>query len=278
MLMDYHLHTRFSFDGEQSLEALCTRAQALGVTHMAVTDHVDGPTHYGLLDIQDPTAYRQAVDAARKAYPALTIHRGLELGYQVDYWDETLRRIEETEADYLLGSLHLVEGLDPYEPAYFAGRSRREAYAAYLDALEDALDYLLPRVQTVAHLDYVSKFSPHPPLRYEDFPRQLDRILQCIIDSPAALELNTSGYRRAPQGLPGDDILIRYRELGGRRVVLGSDAHRESDVATHYGKALASLRRAGFSAVCLYGPQGWQEVSLDALTLPPEEICFPGKL
>lgn len=271
MLMDYHLHTTFSLDGEQTLEELCRTAEARGVTHMAVTDHVDGMMGDDLFDITDRAAYRAAIDRAREEHPGLVIHRSMELGYSPEFRDTIFRRIEEVEPDYLLGSLHMVNGVDPYMPRYFEGRTRDEAYRPYVETIEEALDFLLPIVDTIAHLDYVSKFSPHSRLRYEEYPDIFDRILTKIIDAGKALELNTSGYRRRPEGLPGDDILTRYRQLGGEKIALGSDAHRVGDVTTHYRKAAASLRKAGFDRVCLYAGGGnWEFVSLDDLALPED--------
>ena len=41
MLVDYHLHSNFSFDGTQSLRELCEAAVSRGLSEIAVTEHMD---------------------------------------------------------------------------------------------------------------------------------------------------------------------------------------------------------------------------------------------
>ena len=153
MLTDYHLHTTFSLDATQTPDELCKAALSGGVTHIAITDHVDiCPNASGdVYDIQDPQAYIQAIDEMRERYPQLSIQRGMELGYVPEYWPEAMRRYQQVKPDFVLGSLHLVNKVDPYEPRYFERRTQREAYAAYLDFLLEAIPRLAQVAQVLAN-------------------------------------------------------------------------------------------------------------------------------
>jgi hypothetical protein len=68
---DTHIHTRFS-DGSHTVEEVVAKAQEFGCDVLAITDHTDR-------DLKAATPeYFDAIDAARKAHPAMTILAGVE--------------------------------------------------------------------------------------------------------------------------------------------------------------------------------------------------------
>lgn len=251
MLTDYHLHTTFSNDGKQTPDELCRTALEKGLTYIAITDHMDLiPNSRGVLyNIKDPEAYIRTIDRLRSEYPRLTIQRGMELGYVPGYGEEAARWIERIKPDFVLGSLHLIDGIDPYEPVYYEHRTRTEAYKYYIECLIEAIPRLAKYCQVLAHLDYCSKFSPFPDpeLRYNEFPETMDECLKALIESGMALEINTSGYRRRPATLPGPSILRRYYMLGGRRICFGSDGHQIEFDAFEMERAQQMARDIGFT-------------------------------
>ena len=70
------------------------------------------------------------------------------------------------------------------------------------------------------------------------------------MDSGVALELNTSGliYPGA-ETYPSAATVQRFRDLGGTRVVAGSDAHRKESLAQRFDLAREILLDAGFEAL-----------------------------
>ena len=252
MLTDYHLHTTFSLDATQTPDELCKAALSGGVTHIAITDHVDITPNASVsgtvYDIVDPEAYIRTINELRERYPQLSIPRGMELGYAPECWPEAMQRYQQVKPDFVLGSLHLVNKVDPYEPRYFEHRTQREAYIAYLDFLLEAIPRLAQVAQVLAHLDYVSKFAPYPDpeLRYEDYPKEIDAVLEAVIRSGMALEINTSGYRSRPATLPGPSVLKRYYLMGGRRITFGSDGHHTQFVGYEMLRAQKMARDIGF--------------------------------
>ena len=47
-MLDYHIHTTYSPDGQMSMETVCERAIEAGLKEIAFTDHID-------MDWPDPT-------------------------------------------------------------------------------------------------------------------------------------------------------------------------------------------------------------------------------
>ena len=81
----------------------------------------------------------------------------------------------------------------------------------------------------------------------------MSSLLSVIIERKIALEINTSGlYLKNPIIMPDEKVLDIYRDMGGRLITIGSDAHAAENAASgiHYAEEL--LKKAGFSSVCIY--------------------------
>ena len=64
--------------------------------------------------------------------------------------------------------------------------------------------------------------------------------------------MNTSGINRAGHVLPHPSIIHRYRELGGRIITIGSDAHNSQNVGIYNKTAIAIIAKAGFKEITLF--------------------------
>jgi histidinol-phosphatase (PHP family) len=74
--------------------------------------------------------------------------------------------------------------------------------------------------------------------------------LVALVESGTALEVNSSGLRYpGAETYPSAAVVARYRELGGERVVVGSDAHSRGSFAHRLAEAYGHLGAAGFDAL-----------------------------
>jgi histidinol-phosphatase (PHP family) len=106
----------------------------------------------------------------------------------------------------------------------------------------------------VGHLDFVKRYlHPHvTPAQLAAAPELYEPMLRALVDSGTALEVNTSGLRQvAGETYPSAAIVARYRELGGERVVVGSDAHRVNAFAWGLADGYDHVRAAGFDTLTL---------------------------
>ena len=91
------------------------------------------------------------------------------------------------------------------------------------------------KFDTLAHitypLRYMCKAGETPS--YKPYRDELDAVLKALIKSDIALEFNTSRILRtdAPK-LPDREVYSRYKELGGKLVTIGADAHRTENIAS----------------------------------------------
>ncbi len=260
MLTDVHTHSAFSADGVSSLAEMIERAHALHIAYYGVSDHFDYDYRALKLKIDGKEIpyiraeeYFSAARALQAQYATkLRVLVGAEFGFSP--LPRVAREYEEVIAahrpDFVVNSVHTVGNTDCWFPAYFAGKSKQDAYARYLDAVRASLDAPY-HYDIVAHLGYVARNAPYPDpkLRYEDFAPALDDILKTVVARDKILEVNSSARTAGSSFLPDRDILARYFALGGRKVSFASDAHDTGRILARREEVVAALKELGFTHI-----------------------------
>ena len=178
----------------------------------------------------------------------IQIYFGLELGLQPHLTKEIPRIAASAPFDFLIGSTHVADHMDPYEKIFFQGRTEYEAYHRYFEVLLENLK-TFSCFDTCGHIDYVVRYGPNQnrDYTYEKYQDILDEILKTLIEKQIGLECNTAGFK---YGLghpnPTEKILARYRELGGEILTLGSDAHAPEHIAYNFRETGEILKACGF--------------------------------
>ena len=193
-MYDFHMHTRVSFDGHDTGLAMATAAKERGLTEICFTDHIDYVD--GMDMVFDTAAYNAEYDGLE--VPGLLIRTGLEFGLTPDNAAQLKIDLGRRHFDFVLGSIHLVDGVDIYMSEYWADKSYDEAIRLHLETTLESLrvheDY-----DVLGHLTYISKCGANPRkelLRYEDHKGLVDEILRELVKRGKGMELNTSGIDR----------------------------------------------------------------------------------
>lgn len=255
MLCDFHLHTDFSGDSHTPAADQIEKAISLGMSRICVTDHYDmdvvSPCDFTL----DLPAYFPAMERLRDDYRGkIAIEIGMELGLQNHIAPKLLEASVQYPFDYIIGSCHFIDGLDPYYPEFFHDRTQTQAYRRFFEVTLSRVE-ALDCFDCLGHLDYVVRYGPskNRDYRYGDYQDLIDSILKVLIQKGKALECNTGGFH---YGLghpnPCEDILHRYRELGGELLTVGSDAHSPDYVGYDFHRTRALLKACGFSHYTVY--------------------------
>ena len=250
--LDAHLHTDQSPDSSVPIDVYAALAVEQGIPEICITDHVD-------FDPRDPAfEYSRYEDrqrvvrgaAERWARQGVTIRFGAELTYNRRWEADVRAHLARYRYDYLIGSVHDWPE-SPYWPsrvrAWVEGRSLDEVVAPYYAEIIAAAQSGL--FDTIGHLDVVKRYL-HPYITAADLaarPDLKEPALRAIVESGTALEVNSSGLRYpGAETYPSAAVVARYRELGGERVVVGSDAHARGSFAHRLGEAYGHLIEAGF--------------------------------
>ena len=250
--LDAHLHTDQSPDSSVPIDVYAAQAVERGIPEIAITDHVD-------FDPRDPafeyTRYedreRTVRDAAERwARQGVVIRFGAELTYNRKWEADVRDHLKRHRYDYVIGSVHDWPE-SPYWPSrvrsFVAGRSLDEILEPYYAEIVAAARSGL--FDTIGHLDVVKRYL-HPLITAADLAERPDLqepALRAIIESGTVLEVNSSGLRYpGAETYPSATVVARYRELGGERVVVGSDAHSRGSFAARLDESYRHLAAAGF--------------------------------
>ena len=252
--LDGHLHTDRSHDSRVPIDAYAALAIANRIPEIAITDHVDfDPALPGYLP-DEQSRQRMVREAAERWAPhGVAIRFGVEISYEIEREDEIRAFMRGIPYDYAIGSVH-VGPRSPFHRDSVAGWARGrpigEVVAPYFEEVAAAARSGL--FDTIGHLDFVKRYvAAHvTPAELAAAPEVYEPVLRALVEHGVALEVNTSGLRQvARETYPAPWVVARYRELGGRHVVSGSDAHVEGHFGSGLDLGYAAIRDAGFEVL-----------------------------
>jgi histidinol-phosphatase (PHP family) len=274
VIVDYHMHLRSPGEGREeidhtveALERYVEKAAERGVDEIGFTEHVyyfrqtrDLWTLPYYVDrcVHDLDRYCGAVlEGKRRGYP---VKLGLEVDYVPGRERETHDLLEPYPWDFLLGSVHEIEGhaidADPGEGLwkYFPVE---EVWRRYFIALRGAARSGL--FDVLSHPDLVKIFGRRPGteavlLHHDETADAIEAV------GGLAIEVSTAGLRKPVGELyPDLGFLAACRERG-IPVTTASDAHLPEDVGRDLDQAVALLKSTGYETVTVFeGRQARQE-------------------
>ena len=248
-MFDYHMHSTVSFDAHDSGLDMALAAKAAGLKEICFTDHIDYTPKMNM--VFDTQVYNQAYDNLE--VPGILIRRGMEFGLTPKNREQLAMDAKRRHFDFIIGSVHFADEKDIYLDEYWEGKTMEQAVDLFLQEtlacvrLHDGYDVL-------GHLTYLSKSPANPDrklIRYEEHREILDEIFREVIRHDKGIEVNTSGVDRCGGPLPTMDFVRRFKELGGRIVTVGSDAHDCSRVGQYTHDMVAQIKET-FGYVCTF--------------------------
>ncbi len=258
---DAHVHSSFSTDSDTTMEEMILMGIQKHLAGITFTDHMD--YHFPLKYIKDETGkapfsfdfeeYLSRINELRDLYSdRLKIYCGVEMGLKEDAWESNWKLSQDPALDYVIGSVHLVNEMDPYYPEYWESYEEKKALLLYFETTLNNLEQLKElQVDSLGHLDYIVRYSPsgYRLYSYHMFADVIDAILAKLIERNICLEINTSGYKEGgTMPNPGDEIIRRYRDMGGKWITFGSDAHTIDRLSADFDKAEKLAVSVGFDS------------------------------
>jgi len=260
VIVDYHMHLRDPDERiahrADAVEPFVETATRRGVDEIGFTEHV----YYfrqtrALWDrayesercVYDLDAYVDAVLEAKRQ--GLPVKLGLEVDHVGDRQDELAAVLEPYPWDFLLGSVHHVDGLaidSSPERGVWAELSVEEVWRRYFSALAD--------LAASGHVDALA----HP-----DLPKIFGRRPEGPVEYPAlngvALEISTNGRYKPVGELYPDPAFL---EAAKAPITLASDAHVPGNVGRDFDQALELARAAGYETVTVFENRGARQEPL----------------
>ncbi|WP_025680166.1 histidinol-phosphatase [Paenibacillus massiliensis] len=180
------------------------------------------------------------------------------LGLETDYFPEHFDLYRTTLAaypfDYLIGSVHNVQGVSIFNERRWKGLStekKQEVKSTYYQMIKDSARSGM--FQILGHIDAMK--GNYPAFSDIETEAAIDDTLQTIASCGIAIEINTSGKTKRVGGwYPSNSILERAHHYGVE-VTFGSDAHVPSRVGDDWEEVRSLLKEIGYTSWVYYKQQ-----------------------
>ncbi|MBS7046501.1 MAG: histidinol-phosphatase HisJ family protein [Eubacterium sp.] len=250
---DFHTHSLFSSDSDAKPEENIKAAINLGLSSICFTEHNDfdfpPEDNKDVLFQLDFDNYISSIASIKELYSEqIPVYIGVEQGLCRSAADRINDYDKNHILDFIIGSSHLVYGNDPYYPKFWEGRNIDEVIYAYYESILDNLD-TCNNFDIYGHIDYIIRYIPDKSYEYnyKNFSDIIDEVLKKIIYNGKGIEINTAGLRYGLNATnPSAEIVLRYRELGGEIITIGSDAHYSCDIGSGFDIAYDMLKSCNF--------------------------------
>lgn len=258
--IDSHVHSKISHDGISPMSDYIENAKKYNVKEITFTEHYDNYTglNTNIKDLNISDYKKEYIN--NKNDNMVKTNFGIEIGLRPELYEKISSIVKDNSFDFIIGSSHIVCGKDiAFDKSFFEGLNPHQAVTKYLEEVLEDIKLYKDQFDVYGHIDYVIRYiiknygNVMTKIDYHEFRELLDEILLSIIKADRGIEINASGIR---YGLgcphPNIEIIKRYKELGGKIITIGSDAHKVSDLASYFDIVYDMLDSIGFDEFAVY--------------------------
>jgi histidinol-phosphatase (PHP family) len=260
VIVDYHLHLRDSDKRIDhtvgAVERFAEAAAERGVDEIGFSEHVYYFEQTRQLWEQPYLSERCEHDLDRYVGAVMAgKERGLpvKLGVEVDYFvgkeRETADVLDRYPWDYVLGSVHFVDGFPvDQEPGLVEKLGPSEAWRRYFVWLRNAARSGL--FDSLAHPDLVKHHGPRPDAEAVEWLHE--ETADAIEAAGVCVEVSAAGLHKPVGEAYPDPPLLASCSRRGVPITLASDAHVPQNVGRDIGRAVELARSAGYDTVTVF--------------------------
>jgi len=251
LIVDYHIHTRYSPDATGEMSEYVEQARKKSIDEIGFSEHTI--LHY---DTDYPRRSPQTMN--NYVHEFLRVKRNSEmpvkLGAEVDFFAEdvgkTAEFLKEYPFDYVIGSVHYLGkwSIDSSRQVReYSKRSILKVYEEYFAAIRRLCQSKL--FDVLGHADLVKIFGFKPETNYDNV---LDETAKALARNDMCVEINTSGLIRPCKEMYPSLPFLALLKKHNVPITFGSDAHRPSDVGRRFDEAIALAKEAGYTHACTF--------------------------
>ncbi|GAB2570524.1 histidinol-phosphatase HisJ family protein [Gracilibacillus alcaliphilus] len=268
MKFDLHNHHYRCGHAEGNIEDYIKAAIERGLSYIGIADH--SPYFYSEEDqlypgiamakSEFPNYVKEVLDLKKKYQGKIHVLLGMESDYFPSYEELYQKMYSPYPFDYIIGSVHYVEGINIFARGRWNGLNEEERIAEkelYYKLIQQSARSGL--FQILGHIDAMKGF--YPKFSQIETPI-IEETLQVIAQEGVAIEVNTSGKMKDCGGwYPSHEILERACYYGVD-ISFGSDAHVPERIGDEYEEVQQTLREIGFKEMVYYVEKKRRAVSL----------------
>ncbi len=265
MLTDLHVHLRKDEPNTPASEAFTTGnvdryrevAEERGIAELGVSEHIY--RFRQALSVWEHSFWRaEAKDDLDDYVGFLRDYTDLRVGIEADFVpgreDRLQNLLDQTELDYVIGSVHFLGDRAVDHDGYDIWDTYRhqpdEVWRRYFDTLGEAASTGM--FDILAHPDLVKVWGRQRPYPEGDLRRFYDRAMEGIAETRPAIELSTAGLRKPVGELYPATAFLEMCLEAGCPISLSSDAHEPAHVGYGYERALEVLDSLGVRELAVF--------------------------
>ena len=260
MYFDSHVHTKASPDSNMNPEEAISilKDKGLGVTF---TEHLEFRTpkpgrnedapdipQLGISPLGGMDDFSCDLDRYPSEYDNLrsdTVLMGLEVDLTAAYLTINQGIVANGNFDFIIGSIHAVNGRDMYDDY-----RNVDVISRYLNYAADMVK-LCGFFDSFGHIDFIARYMSglDEHVTYHRYQKEFDRLLTALAAQGAAIEINTSRLSKKSVLKNLYEIYKQFVRLGGIYCTIGSDAHEPHNLARNFDEGIQLAKDAGMIPV-----------------------------
>ena len=254
-LADYHMHSKYSFDGHEEIFDICEEAIRKGLKEIAITDHYDmfrDKKYSRKLDLE---SLCEEIEKAKEIYSdKLIVRLGVEIGQPQASPEEYQSFLSKYNMDFIIGSIHNLEDALDVGEYDFSQVDICKVYEKYLEYLMELATYY--DFDVMGHITYPMRYVCEQLGIYPDmnhFKEPIEALYKILISKGKGIEVNTSGFfQRIGRPMPDLELVKLYKQCGGEIITIGCDGHRLKYIGCAVQEGLEVVKAAGFKTITTF--------------------------
>ncbi|MGN0498883.1 MAG: histidinol-phosphatase HisJ family protein [Acutalibacteraceae bacterium] len=263
IIADCHTHSNNSFDAKNSVADMLCKANEIGLDYLTITDHFEAAFYFepdeefGDLKKLLPQSVSDIIQQQKISTGKTELLCGIELGEPLHDTNATNEVLSLTDYDFVLCSMHNLRDMGDFFWLDYNSEDIPSLLKKYFLELTECIQW--GNFDSLAHITYPMRYicdKSKIAVDLAEYKKEIDELLALLAEKDKALEFNTC---RNPElslktiGRCRDvQFLSRFKELGGKYVTLGSDAHNTEDLAKGISGAVDILRELGYSEITVF--------------------------
>lgn len=250
---DYHTHTALCKHATGAPAEFRQAAATAGLAEICFTDHCPEPSGYDARHRMSLAQYPDYLDLVQPLQDGQA--PSVLLGLEADFFPGTEPFLREwlprQPLDLVLGSVHYIRDWGFDNPDYlkmWESVDVKGVWREYFSLVSSAVDLRL--FDIIAHFDLPKKFGHR--LRDNVMKEMVQPVLDRIAGTGMALEVNTSGWRRAVAEAYPSPLILSLACERNIPITFGSDAHAPDEVGHEFAKAVRLARETGYNESLQY--------------------------
>ena len=254
LLYDQHVHSSYSRDSKEDILNYIKKAMEFGFNYFITTEHIDFDVCETKDDwLVDFDSLKKTLKSYQSRYPSIQLLLGVELGYREDHLDKMKEVLRINSFDLVNLSIHSSKIEDFYYKEYFMQYGIEYTLDNYFKEMLEAVS-TFNDFDVLSHLDYAIKtvYKINNKDLLNEYSDIIKKVMTELVIHNKALEINTKVQNAFKETTHLQNLLMLYKEVGGTKLTLSSDAHTVDRYAQGFEYYSDIIKQCGFSYLCYY--------------------------